>query len=240
MASILRRRRDHAKVVLDESLKCFTDQNDAWGVALATTYLGIASAFEPGFEDEARPLMLEGQARFRAMGDDWGLSTASHYLGSIAMRRGDFAAARELTLEMLGVAREVSDNYRVARNLHQLAEIALAEGDIGKATEHLSCSLKLNFEQGRTGDGAQQLRLMARLDALTNRPERVARLLAAASRLAASERTLPPDDPAVNESVLEGAKESLGKQKFESEWARGLAMSFDQAVAFAAAPHSAP
>ena len=199
---------------------------------MATTYFGITWAYEPGTEDEGRPALTEGRARFQALHDDWGVSTSSHYLGSIAMRQGNYAAARELTEEMLDVARGLGDNYRVSRNLHQLAEIAVAEGKNSEAIGLLRASLTLNREQGRIGDGAQQLRLLARLENLQQRPDRAVRLLAAASLHNSKERTLPPDDPALNKSVLDSARQAVGERPFEYEWAKGLAMSFDQVVSW--------
>ena len=97
----------------------------------------------------------------------------------------------------------------------------------------LKASLALNREQGRVGDGAQQLRLLARLEDMQQRPDRAVRLFAAASVHESKERTLPPDDPTINKSALESARLALEEHRFESEWARGRAMSFDQAVSYA-------
>ena len=67
VASILRSEQDHARVVLKESLECFRELDDSWGTALATTYFGITWAYGPGTEDEARPVLAEGRARFQAL-----------------------------------------------------------------------------------------------------------------------------------------------------------------------------
>ena len=227
--------RDRGRPFMQESLDCFRQLDDLWGVALATTYLGVVLAYTPGAEDEARPLLLEGRARFGALRDDWAVTTSSHYLGSIAFRNGDYAGAREWTVDMLKVARDLNDNYRIARNLHQLAEIAFAEQNYAEAIDHLKASLLLNREQGRVGDGAQQLRLLARLEQLGQRPDRTVRLLAAASLIADKDRTLPHDDPVINQKTLEDARQSLGQRRFEHQWALGVAMPFDQVVSWALA-----
>jgi predicted ATPase/DNA-binding winged helix-turn-helix (wHTH) protein len=235
LASLLVHRPAQAMPMFQECMNCFAEQNDAWGVALAMTYIGVALTIEPTLEDESRSMLMQGQARFRALGDDWGLSTALHYLGTIAMRHGDYATARRLNEEMLQIVRDLGDNYRISRNLHQLAEIALAEKSYTQAIEHLKVSLALTREQGRVGDGAQQLGLLARLENLQSRPDRAVRLFAAASLFESTERTMPPDDPAPNKSALESARLALGERRFESEWALGAAMSFDQAVSWALA-----
>ncbi len=225
--------RQASYALMRESRDCFAEFDDAWGIAYATTYMGISLAYEPGAEDDARPLLTEGRARFRALGDEWGVTTSSHYLGSIALRQADYAAARELTEEMLADSRDLGDNYRVSRNLHQLAEIALAENDLAQARHQLTASLRLNREQGRIGDAALQLRLLARIELKQDHPARAARLSGAASPYGAKERTLPTDDTEANAAVLAEVRQALGERRFESEWAHGAAMSFDQAVTFA-------
>jgi predicted ATPase/DNA-binding winged helix-turn-helix (wHTH) protein len=226
---------DRARVALTEALTCFRELGDAWGVALAETYLGAALAYTPGTEDEARPHLLEGRSRFAALEDDWGLTTSSHYLGAIALRQGDYASARVLTEEMLLISREHVDNYRIARNLHQLAEIAYAEKKYEMALGYVKESLALNREQGRVGDVAQQLRFLARLALSQDRPDRTVRLFTAAAHSPARDCTLPRDDPAMNERALDAARESIGEHRYEHERAMALAMSWDQAVSWALA-----
>jgi predicted ATPase/DNA-binding winged helix-turn-helix (wHTH) protein len=226
---------DRACVALSEALECFVELGDAWGVALAKTYLGAALAYAPGAEDEARPHLLAGRAGFADLEDDWGLTTSSHYLGTIALRQGDLASARELTEQMLSISREHADHYRIARNLHQLAEIAYAEVNVAQAVGYVRDSLALNREQGRVGDGAQQLRFLARLVLAQGRPDRTVRLFSAAARFSAMDCTLPPDDPALNQQALDAARKSIGERRYEHERAMGLAMSWDQAVSWALA-----
>jgi predicted ATPase len=235
ISSLLARDFAGACASLEEATLRFREVGDEWGIALATTYHGTVLALEPGRESEARLLLVEGRARFRALGDEWGVTTSSHYLGTLAMRESDFAAAREFTEEMLASARELGDTYRVSRNLHQLAEIALAENRVTEAAHHLRHSLALNHEHGRAGDAAQQLRLLARIESLQQRPERVVRLYAAASRPERKESTMPPDDPRVHDTVLAETRRMIGSRRFEAEWALGTAMSLDQAVTWALA-----
>ena len=101
------------------------------------------------------------------------------------------------------------------------AEIAVAEKKNSEAIDHLKASLALNREQGRIGDGAQQLRLLARLENMQRRPDRAVRLFAAASLHESKERTLPPDDPALNESALDSARRALGEHRFEIRMGAG-------------------
>lgn len=226
---------DRARLALAESLSCFRELGDPWGVALAQTYLGATLAYAPGTEEEARVHLLDGRSRFAALEDDWGLTTSSHYLGTIALRQGDHASARELTEEMLRISREHADSYRIARNLHQLAEIAYAEKKYEMALGCLKESLALNREQGRVGDAGQQLRFLARLALSQDRPDRTVRLFMAAAPFSSRDCTLPPDDPAMNEQALDAARKAIGEHRYEHERAMALAMSWDQAVSWALA-----
>ncbi len=222
--------RHAGRALLLESKAHFAALDDAWGVAFATTYEGISLAYEGGTERDAYPILTEGRARFQMLNDEWGVTTSSHYLGSIALRDGDFEAARELTEEMLASARDVGDNYRVARNLHQLAEIALARKDVAEAKRYLIDGLVVNRDQGRIGDGAQQVRLLACIAAREGRPDHAARLFGAAAGLAGKESTLPANDLANVEATAASARAKLGDRRFDTEWARGSAMSLDEAT----------
>ena len=154
------------------------------------------------------------------------------------MRQRDYAAARKLTEEMLIIARELGDGYRISRNLHQLAEIALAQQQTDEALRHLRSSIAINREQGRTGDIALQLRLLASIEAEQSRPEQAVRLYAAASRLEGHATTMPADDPAIHERLRQTLRATLGDRRYEAEWTLGASMSLGQVVTSAlSSPH---
>ena len=231
--TLVRHGLDRSRMLFEESLQCFRALNDAWGVALATTYLGVALTLKPDDDNEAQSVLLQGRARFSALVDDWGVSASSHYLGTIAMRRGDYEMAREVAEQTLTISRDLDDSYRISRSLHRLAEVALAQNSPTEAIEYAKASLALSREQGRIGDGAQQLCLLARLQLMQHRPDRAIRLFAAASVHDSKDRTMPPDDPALNQTALASAQQQLGERRSDTEWALGTTMSFDQAVSWA-------
>jgi predicted ATPase/DNA-binding winged helix-turn-helix (wHTH) protein len=230
---IILKDREAASAALGEAEECFRSLGDEWGAAVALSYRGTNLALHPGFEDEARTLLNEGRVRCQALGDDWAVTTSSHYLGTIALRLQDYAAARKLTEEMLIIARELGDNYRISRNLHQLGEIALAQGQADESARHVRSSIALNHEQGRTGDIAVQLRFLAALEAGQSRHERAVALYGAASRLEGHTTTIPTDDPARHEQARAALKAALGERGYEAQWAKGAAMTLEQAVTFA-------
>lgn len=221
-----------ARSALGEALALFRALEHPWGIALGCSYLGTSFAVRPGTEAQARPLLLEGRARFRALGDGWGGTVSSHYLGSIALRTGDLASARELTEEMLDNARDLGDRYRIARNLHQLAEIDLAEQQRAPALRRLAESLALNAEQDRRGHAALQLRLLARLAEEAGDDAGAVRLAALAAQHAQAERTMPPDDLAAHEQRVERLRRRVDGATFEAAWASGTADRFGDVAAW--------
>ena len=218
-----------ARQMFEESVECFRQAGDAWGTALAITYVGTILAMTPGEEAAARGALSEGRARFEALGDDWG-GTATYYLGLIAQRQGNLDEARQYVESMLPAARDAGDLFRVSRGLHQLAEISLLQQRLGEARAHLAESIGMTSQQGRMGDLAQQFRLLARIDAAEGRHERAARLFAAAATLASHKSTLPPEDPRLGPQALDEVRRALGERRFASESAFGAAMTFDQVV----------
>ncbi len=222
-----------ARDLMKESLECFQRLDDLWGVALATSYMGVVLELTRGDEELTKRVLSEGRARFFVLGDHWGVSTSSRYLATIALRNGNYEEARELTEEVLSIDRDLGDDYRASRSLHKLAEIALVQGAPIEAIRHLKAALAITRDQARIGDGAQQLRLLARLENARHRSDRAVRLLGAASRFDSHERTLPPDDPTLDKPVLDAARQALGERLFQFEWDLGAAMSFDQVVSWA-------
>jgi len=172
----------------------------------------------------------KARARARALGDNWLLAGCAHYLGSIALRHGDFERARMLTEEALVGVRELSDTYRESRMLHQLAEIALAAGRPTEALATLQQSLAITHAQGRTGDLALQLRLLAGIRDAQSKPEEAVRFAAAASRLAGHSVTMPPDDRAAHQRLCDSLRARLGNERYDLGWEIGSALPIGETV----------
>jgi tetratricopeptide (TPR) repeat protein len=223
-----------ARAMFEESVACFRRAGDAWGVAFAMSYVGVLLAMTPGEEDQAVSVLNEVLARMQALGDDWG-HAGGLYLAVIAHRRGNYADARRQAEQGLSVYRDQGDGFRVARTLHQLAETTLALNLPDEALAYLKESLQLTHEQGRIGDIGQQLRLLARVEIVRQRPDRAARAVAAAAQLSAHKSTLPPEDPQLVQQAFDAARRALDERHFQSESAFGAAMAVDQAVRWALA-----
>jgi len=222
--------RDAAVAVLREARQCFDDVNDAWGVALATVYEGVARALHPGDEAQAQQVLNEGLARSQALGDEWAASTCSSYIGSVAQRRGDYATARRGYAHILSVARQTGDRFRMARSTHLLGELDLIEGRHAEALGLMAEALALAQEQGRSADVPQLLRAIAR--ALVGREQHApaATLFGAASRSEGQHSTLPPEDTASAAAATVACRSALGAALFDSHWQAGSVWPTERAI----------
>jgi len=224
-------RHQSARELIDETLQCFRQLDDPWGIALATSYLGTVLALTPGQEHAARLALIDGRARFAALGDEWGAGLGTAYLAIMATREGRLEEARGHIETSLESARRLGDSYRVSRALHMLAEVDAMDHRPDSALSHLKASLLMTREQGRLGDVAQLLRLSARLETIRKNYAVAGRLFATAAKLAAEHKSLlPPDNPELALQALEVVRNALGETDFAHESAFGSAMTPDQAI----------
>jgi predicted ATPase/DNA-binding winged helix-turn-helix (wHTH) protein len=230
--------RDRARAVLQESVTCFEQAGDAWGVALATAYQGTVLAVLPGTEDEAVALLEQGLARADAVGDPWIAAVCHGYLGDIAGRRGDHVAARAGMGVILAHSRATGDRFRVARSLQVLARVSLAERRFDQAQAELAESLALSQEQGRVGDLAPTLRMLVVALAARRIVRALVVLGAAASRSDLPRPAMPPTDPAPFDEALARCRATLGDAGFDAAWREGSLLDIERATTMALALHA--
>jgi predicted ATPase/DNA-binding CsgD family transcriptional regulator len=228
---------DHALIrpLLDEAVSLGRQLGYARGTAMALKGLGMM-AQEEGDPRRAVRLYDEGLAVARSARD-----TVATYL--LLIWRADFDRAHglvdhaaELLEESLQLSRAQGDGWWVGHALARLAHLALLRRDYARATalgqEGLSRRWELHDRQG----AAWNLELLAWVAGAWGRPERAARLLAAAR--AARERTgarLLPQEQDGHDRTLATARAALGEQAFAAAWAEGQARPPDPAVEYALA-----
>jgi tetratricopeptide (TPR) repeat protein len=222
--------RGAAVAVLREARQCFDDVGDAWGVALAVVYEGVARALHPGDEAQAQQVLDEGLARSQALGDEWAASTCSSYIGSVAQRRGDYATARRGFTHILGVARQTGDRFRMARSTHLLGELDLVEGRHAEALALMAEALALAQEQGRSADVPQLLRAIARALVGLGQHAPAATLFGAGSRAEGPRSTLPLEDAASAAAATTACRAALGEALFGSHWQAGTLLPAERAI----------
>ncbi len=183
---------------------------------------------------EARALHEESLALQRRLGDRRGIAVALTSLGTVALAQGDLEGASALLLESLARKREGGYAIDLGESLLHLGALDLRRHDHAAAERHHREALRVLHEIGPRSLIPEALRDLARVR--PDRPDRVARLLGAASAL--PETVWPPHGPDVGQAraALEThTRAALGPEQFAAFWAAGQALTMDEAIAEALA-----
>jgi len=223
-------RAEDAAAHADEALSLARAAGDGWNEGYA---LGVKAAIAGvnGSLREAQQLAKDSIAVMRRIDQQWGTARALLGLGDLARLRGDPGDARRHYLEALVILREIDARPEIARCLAGLGRVALDVGAVALARQHLAESLRLSHSTGARIGVARGLEAFAALATREDRPERAVQLTAAANALR-DVAGLPALSGARTERYLASARH-LGEPAVTRLWARGLAMTSDQAVALA-------
>jgi predicted ATPase/DNA-binding CsgD family transcriptional regulator len=170
-----------AVAALEESVNLFKAVGERWGLALALDFLGTALVGASWSADDDRrvaALHEESIALYRELGHRWGIALELSNFGRVALRAGDFAAARERLDEALEIQREVGDKWMLAWTLLNRGDAAMGEGDLEGAGDAYGEGEALFRELGDGGGIAQALLSRGRLEQRRGDGARAAELIA--------------------------------------------------------------
>jgi hypothetical protein len=170
------------------------------------------------------------------LGDRLGMARSLQILGTVALRQGDYTAARAPLEESLLIQRERGDRHGMACSLHELGEVTRAQGDCRTARSLYIESLGVRHELGDKPGILECLEGLAAVNQTQGQPERAARLLGAAVALRqAVGIPAPTNARAEYDHSVAVARVALGEEAFAEAWKAGREMSLDQAIAYAIA-----
>ena len=223
-------RTKEAAASADEALAVAQQAGDGWneGYALGTR---AALAARAGKLREAEQLASASVTVMRRIDQQWGAARALLGLGDLARLRGHPGEAHNRYVEALPILQQVGARPEIARCLAGLGRVALDLGVTGQARQHLAGSLQLSQDIGSRIGVARGLEAFAALANREHRPELAVQLAAAASALRET-AGLPPLPGARAERYLAPARR-LGEAAVARLWARGLALSSEEAVTLA-------
>lgn len=142
--------------------------------------------------------------------------------------------ARALAHEGWALASQREEPIFRAMYAHELGLVAALEGEQDEARERLSEALRIRNECGLRPALAQTLEALGWVAAAEGRGERGAQLLGCAEELREALGTvIYPVDRPDHEEAVGRARADLDEGPFEAAWAKGRAMSLDNAVALA-------
>jgi predicted ATPase/class 3 adenylate cyclase len=195
----------------------------------ARLLLTLAGVVSDRDEDEAQALYAE-LVTFIAEHPDERFPAAFLNLADFALMRGDYEGAREFSARSVALYREDGDPWALALSLanHGLALLGLYQDE--KALEDLREALRLQESLEDTHGIATILSALAATFAARGEFERATRLLASAEHmLEDTESKLRGFEATLHDRTLERVRSDC--DTFDAEWARGRAMTKDEALA---------
>lgn len=236
-----------ASALILQGLDIMRELADEWGIASALRDLGGCAvragdyAQAAGYFEEALPL-------FQRFGDHYSTAITLSGLAEIALRQANYERATGLEQESLTLRRKTGDKWGIAVSLGNLAWTALRRGDPDQTVVLLEESVTLRREIGDPGGIAWCLEKLAQVALIKAQSksarqrlenfERAACLLGAAAALRAPGGSVVDliDRPEY-ERQLTLLRTQLREPTFAAMWAKGQALTLEQAVeyAFAAA-----
>jgi len=227
---------NRAVALLEESLVQFRGVGDRWGVGWSLHCLGMETLHQ-GDVGRAKVLLEESLLIVREVGNTFTLAYVYHNLGVLAEKQGDYERATALLEQALALAQRVGDKAHIAAVQCSLANVSLRRGDQELAAQLYRESLVSRQEIGYKPGLAESLEGLAGLACAQGYDEQAARIFGAAEALreATGYHRVPLDQVDHDERVA-FTRDALGESAFATAWAKGRAMTLEQAIEFALTP----
>jgi predicted ATPase/DNA-binding SARP family transcriptional activator/DNA-binding CsgD family transcriptional regulator len=221
--------------ICEEAAALFRQVGDKAG--LAYTLAGKASTMmQRGDAQRAIALFEEATPLAREAGDKWGMSGGLGHLGSIYLGQGDYEQAARLFEEGLALSREIGNRLAASTALYGLALAAQGQGDYERAAELYAEGLRSSAEAGDKANITYCLEGLAQAAAAQGEREHAARLFGAAeASLEAAGGVLYVfvQDRSLLQQAVDAVRTRLDEVTFSTAWAKGGAMTLDEAVEYA-------
>ena len=195
----------------------------------ASLLLTLAGGVSDRDEARAQGLYDELLAFIEQHGEER-FPTAFVNLADFALRHGDYASAEHYSEQSVPLLRQEGDTWSTALALGNLGLALLGLGKEAEACERLAESMRLFESVGDRYGIAVSLSSLASVAADRGETGRATRLLAQADHLLGEIEAEPAGvEKLLHEQTL--ARVRAECKDFESEWARGQAMTVEEAVA---------
>jgi predicted ATPase/class 3 adenylate cyclase/DNA-binding XRE family transcriptional regulator/Flp pilus assembly protein TadD len=222
-----------ARNLLQESLALSRKRGHKWGMASSLKRLGLVARAQGDFAT-AWASYQEALELRRELGDKWGMGNSLIGLGLVAHAQGDYVTARAFYQESLTLYGESGLKRGMAISLANLGHLALMEGNYVAARVKYVESLILVRESGSKLTIANCLVGCANLAQATGQAKRATKLCGAVSALlkAIAARLVSPERE-MYEHTVNALRAQLDKGTFSKAWAKGQAMTAQQAIEYA-------
>lgn len=240
---IVERHRGDLAKAQQHFLKGFASfQADGHSVMRGPVLLHLGGTFyEQGDFAAAYKCFTQSLTIFEELDDKNRSSSALRQLGNLAMVQGHHQAAEEFLARARTVARQVGSTSDLIKTLNLIGRLAQRQGDYLRADALHRESLTLCLDTSRPGYIAHILQASACLAASQAQTERAALLFGAADAGFRAADILfdllnalrDPNLRAEHGHLVAETRIQLGEVAFATAWAKGQAMTREQAVAYA-------
>ncbi len=220
---------------LEEALTIGRELGDQWNTATALRNLGVLENIKGNYL-EARTLLEQSLVIWSEMGlaGKIGRAWTLISLGEVALNRSEAELARSLYEEVVMILREPGDINLLAYSVRRLAQLLWHEGDYEKAIALCKESLNLNQQ---VGDPRGVIACLAGFGAIAVAQDKyphAAQLMAAVeTHLASVGIRLVYMDRMEYERNLARLRAKLEERALAKFWAKGRALTLEQAIEYA-------
>ncbi|HKY55079.1 MAG TPA: tetratricopeptide repeat protein [Anaerolineales bacterium] len=223
---------------LEEALSIGKEFGDKRNIVAALRNLGLLESMQGNYA-EARSLLEQSLEVSQEMDseDPIGKIWSLHYLGDIAFDLNEAERARSLYEEAISMLREIGEVSLLAYSVRRLGQLACRRGDYESSISLCKESLSLNQEISDLQAILACLVGFAAIALALGKLERAARLMAAVeTQLASFSIRLLALDKKEYERNLALLRRQLDEKTLINFWAKGNAMTMEQAIAYALEP----
>ena len=224
---------EEAQALIRECLNLFREVGDKRFIAWSLLNLGRVASHQDDFST-AQTLLEESLSLFKELGEKRGIPYSLLNLGMMARKQGDYSVAQAYSEKSLVIFREIGDRSGIAWSLYNLGRVASDQDDTSSAQTYYEESLTLWREIGDRNGIVWSLRAFAGLAAKESKSEQAVVLWGAAEALREDIRApLPSNERELYDRGVAAARQALGDELFTTVWAKGRAMTLEEAIALA-------
>jgi predicted ATPase/DNA-binding SARP family transcriptional activator len=203
------------------------------GVAKARLVLG-SIVFHTGEFETAIQYVLPSITLWRELDKPFELATALNRLAGALGGINEYAIGQQAQEECRDIYQSLGYRRGVALAIQNLGGFAFDLGDYALARANFRDSLRIRHDLGLLRGYAYSFEFIADVDEIEKRYERAVQLLAAAETLRALiGAPVEQVNQKENVAALTRLRAQLGDVVFEMEWAKGVHMTTEQAIALA-------
>jgi len=207
--------------------------NDEWALAMTLANWGKMMAYLGKFA-QADALLQEALLRHRRIGQAWGIALTLHNQGTRYILQRNFTAAESVLAKSQELYSAGGMEKPAIGLNHELGIIAMEHGEYARA--HTLLHQVLLHEQER-GSPRYLLPVLESVVQLAAKQTHFCVALRLAGAICAQRRqvnlVMPPVEKQLFDEVVVTARRQLNEEAAAIAWARGEAMTLDEAVAYA-------